>query len=119
MKTVSAKAESARISLKHSLVLCRELKGKKLEKAKRLLEDLTGRKRSLNGKYYTNASKKLLEILKSAEANAIYKNLDAERLFVKSAKADKGRTFIRPKTRWKSRGRRAKSTNIKIVVEER
>jgi len=60
-----------------------------------------------------------LEILSYAEANANVKGLNTERLYVKSAKADKGRTFIRPKTRFKSRGRRAKSTNLKIILEER
>lgn len=118
-KTSSARADAAQISTKHAMVLCKELKKKRVDKAKALLEGLIASKRSLNGKHYTNASKKILEILKSAEANAMIKGLDTDRLFVAVAKADKGRTFIRPKSRFKSRGRRMKSTNIEIILEER
>lgn len=119
MKTASALLEDARISLKHSVIICKEIKNKKIEKAKKFLEMLIDRKISLNGKYYTNAAKKILEILKTAEANAKVKNLNSERLFVKIAKADKGRVFIRPKSRWRFRGRRAKVTRIEIKLEER
>lgn len=118
-RTSSARLDAAKVSFKHAMVLCKELRKKKVGKAKGLLEDLIERKRSLEGKYYTNASKNLLAVLKSAEANAMAKGLDTERLFVAVAKADKGRTFIRPKSRFKSRGRRMKSTNIEIVLEER
>ncbi len=111
--------DDARISLKHALVLCKQLKGKRTAKARRLLEDLIAGTRSINGKYYTNASKKLLELLKTAEANAAQKGLDAEKLFVAAARANKGRTFIRPRSRAKLRGRRAKATNVEIVLEER
>lgn len=118
-KTSSAHVDAAKISLKHAIVLCKELRKKRVDKARGLLEDLIAAKKSLDGKHYTNASKKMLEILKSAEANAMVKGLDTERLFVAVAKADKGRTFIRPKSRFKSRGRRMKSTNIEIILEER
>lgn len=119
MKTAVAKETSARVSLKHSLVLCKQIKGKKLEKARKLLEDLVKQKRSLDGKYYTKAAKKFLDILKAAGANAKNKNLTVEKLFIKNATANKGEAFLRPRTRWHLRGRRAKSTNIEIIVEER
>lgn len=119
MKTALAKETSAKISLKHSLVLCKQIKGKKLEKARQLLEDLVNRKRSLDGKYYTKAAKKFLDILKTAGANAKSKNLAVEKLFIKNVTADKGEASLRPRTRWHLRGRRAKSTNIAITVEER
>lgn len=118
-KTSSARVDAAKISFKHAMVLCKELRKKRVAKAKELLEDLIGRKRSLGGKHYTNASKDLLDVLKSAESNAMAKGLDTDRLFITVAKADKGRTFIRPKSRFKSRGRRMKSTNIEIILEER
>ena len=116
MKTASARIDNARISLKHSIVLCKEIRGKKVEKAKRILQNLIDEKVSLKRKYYTKASKKILELVKSAEANAKAKNMDVEKLLIKKAKADKGEKFIRPKTRWRFRGRKAKSTNITIVV---
>lgn len=119
MKTARALQENARISLKHAVIVCREIKNKNVEKAERLLEDLINKKRSLNGKYYTNACKKILEILKNAEANAKNKNFNLEKTFVKIAKADKGEVFIRPKSRARFRGREAKVTRIEIVLEER
>jgi len=116
MKSASASISNARISFKHSVILCKEIRGKNVEKAKRFLQNLIDEKESLDGKYYTNASKKFLEIIKNAEENAKVKNLDVEKLFIKTAKADKGERFVRPKTRWGLRGREAKSSNIKIVL---
>lgn len=119
MKTSSARATDARISPKHSFVICNEIRGKRLENAKKILESMIAKKISLKGKYYTNASKKILELLESANANAAFSGLAVENLFVKIARADKGYKFIRPKSRARFRGRRAKVTNIEIVVEER
>jgi len=118
-RTTRAKFENARISLKHSVIVCKELKNKKLERAEKILENLIDKRVSLNGKYYTNTAKKILEILRNAETNARFKGFDLEKTFVKNIKVDKGFTFIRPKSRWRFRGRRAKSTNLEIIVEER
>ena len=119
MKTASAKMENARISLKHSLVILEEIKGKRLAAAKRLLENLIDKKISLKKKYHPTAAKQILEILGSAEANAKQKTMDDAKLFVAIAKADKGRTFMRPRTHGKLRGEEARSSNIEIVLEER
>ncbi len=118
-KTAVAIARNARVSLKHSTVLCREVrKLKRLDKAIRFLENLVEKKVSIDGKYYTNAAKKLLEVLKSVKANARQKNLNEERLYIKVLKADKGETFLRPRSRARFSGRRAKSTHLRVVVEE-
>jgi ribosomal protein L22 len=119
MKTATAKEDNARVSLKNSQILCKILKGKKVSKAKKLLEDLIESKRSLKGKYYTKTSKKFLEILKTAEANAKHKDIDTEKLWIKNATANRGRAFILPKSRYGMRGREAKAASIEITVEER
>lgn len=119
MKTATARIEDARISFKHSITICKSLRKKRVEKAKNFLENLIDRKINLDGKYHPNAAKKILQILKEAEANAKVKGLDPEKIFIKTVKADKGPKFIRPKSRWRLRGRKAKSTNITIIVEER
>ncbi len=119
MKTVSVRVEDARISFKSSLIICQELKGKKVEKAKKLLENLINKKISLRKRYYTNTAKKILELLDNVESNARFKGLNPEKLFIKNIKVDKGSKFIRPKSRWRFRGRKAKATNIKVVIEER
>jgi ribosomal protein L22 len=119
MKTAMTKFDEARVSFKHSLVLCQKLKGKKVEDAKQLLSNLIGKTFDIDGKYYTSASRKFLEMIGYAEANAKVKGFDAAKLFIKNAKADRGRTFMLPKSRFRHRGRKAKSTNIIIEVEER
>jgi len=118
-KTATARFENARISLKSSKIVCKEIKGKKVSRAKQLLEGLISEKHSLDGKYYTNTAKKLLEVLKNAEANAKAKNMNEERLFVSLAKTDKGRTFVRPRSRSGRRGEQAKMSHLEIVLEER
>jgi large subunit ribosomal protein L22 len=119
MGEVTAKLTDARVSLKHSVLLCKEIKGKKLEKAKRLLNDLIAKKRSLGGKYYTKTAQTMLGLLGSAEANAKFRGLAIEKLFIKQAKADKGYRFITPKSRFRFRRRRAKVARIEVVLEER
>lgn len=116
---VTTRIEAANVSMKHSIALCREIKNKRVENAKKLMEDLISEKRSLRGKYYTKAAKKFLEILKNAENNAKNKNLNTEKLFIKIAKADRAFTYIKPKSRVGLRGRRAKLTNLTIEVVER
>jgi len=118
MKAI-AKATEAEISLKHSLELCRLIRGKRLEDAKSIMEGLVNKRIDIDGKYHKNAAKKFLEILNSAEANAKVKELNVDRLYIKTAKADKAFTFRRPKSRWRFRGRRKKSTNITIEMEQR
>lgn len=114
-----AKLKDAGVSFKRSLVLSRELKGLRVNKARQLLDDLINEKRSLDGKFYTNVAKNFLQLLNSAEANARQKNLDTENLFVKVAKTDKARKRVLPKSRFKFRGREDKVANIQIVLEER
>jgi len=119
MKTAVARFDEARISFKHSMVLREKIKGKKVEDAKSLLSSLISREVDIGGKYYTSASKKFLEIVGYAEANAKAKGFDIAKLFIRNVRTDAGKTFMLPKSRFRHRGRKAKSTNIEIEVEER
>ncbi|MBU5537639.1 MAG: uL22 family ribosomal protein [Candidatus Aenigmatarchaeota archaeon] len=119
MKTALAKETNATVSLKTSELLLKLIKGKKIDRAKKILEDLINRKRNLNGQYHTKTAQKLLEIVKSAEANAKNKGMNVEKLFVRNARADKAEKRIFAKSRFPHRGRIGKSANIEIVVEER
>lgn len=118
-KIASAKLDSARISLIHSMAILKAIRGKRLEAGKKFLEELLDQKRSLHGKYYPTAAKKILEMLEAVEANAKVKDLTVEKLFIKTAKADKGFRFMRPRTRWRLRGRKVKSATVLIEVAER
>ncbi len=117
--SMSAKVTDAKISLKDSRIICKQLKNKKVSKSKNLLQGMIDKKRNLNGKYYTNAAKKILEILVNAEANAAEHHMEKERMFIYNIKADKGRTFYRPRTGLRRRGERAKMTHIEVTVGEK
>jgi len=119
MKTAKASIENAEASLKQSLILSDKLRGKKLETGKKFLEDLLERKINLDGKFWPTTAQKFLELLESVEANAKVKNLNTEKLFIKKIKADKGYRFTKPKSRWRMRGRKVKSSTIQVEVEER
>lgn len=116
-KSARAYGRALRISTKSSTVVCRAVSGKNLVKGKMLLQDLVDQNRSLEGKYYTNASKQILNIIKSAEANAEFKGLDIGRLVI-FASAHKGFTFMRPR-RLKMRRTKRKMTNIQVVLHQK
>lgn len=118
MKVAIARTKNSRISLKHAKEICKFLKNKKLSRAKKFLEDVLSQKVSYGGKYYTKATKEFISLLKSVEANAKKKGLNVDKLFIKTIKADKGETIYLPK-RAKFLPRRAKSTHLTVVVEER
>lgn len=118
-KTVKASRPIARVSLKDSIVIFKQIRNKKLEKAKNLLNDLINQKRSLDGKYYTKTSKEILDLLESAQANAESLGLDTEKLFIKKAVANKSFRFMLPKSRWSHRGKKAKICQLEVELEER
>ena len=119
MKVAVGKNNDLQISLQNSVIVCKAIKGKKTDKAAALLEGLVEEKRDIGGRYYTNASKEILKILNTTIANAKVKGYDDSKLYVKTARANKGFVFIKPKSRFKFRGRKAKSSSIVIEVEER
>ncbi|MEM5793304.1 MAG: uL22 family ribosomal protein [Candidatus Aenigmatarchaeota archaeon] len=118
-KIVVASRPLARVSRKDSATLFRYIRNKPTQKAKNLLNELISRRKNINGRYFTKASKEILDLIKECENNAEAKGLDVERLFVKSAIANKSFSFILPKSRWPHRGRRAKICSLRIELEER
>jgi len=104
-----------RVSRKNSMAICREITGKPLPKAKAMMERIVNKEQTLDGKkYFTNASKEILELLKSAENNAEFKGLEASRLIV-NASAHNSFGFSRPR-RFKMKRQSAKTTNIQMVL---
>lgn len=117
-----ARGRNLRISTKDSIIVCGRIRGSKLERAKNFLRNLIDKKVSVDGKYYTNAAKQILRLLEQAEANARTKNLNVDRLFVETAKADKGAKILRYGRIGLKKGRgfrRGKSTHVEIVLVER
>ncbi len=106
-----------RISQKSSVTVCRKVTGMRSDKAKQLLQNLVSQKQSLDGRFYTNTSKEILELISSAEKNADSKGLDTEKLYV-HASAHKGFSFFRPRG-WKRRREQRKVTNLQVVLVQR
>jgi len=118
-KSIAARAWDAGVSLKSSKLVAGAIRGRKLDKAVKLLEDMVGEKRNLRGRFYTKTAEKFIELLKNAESNAKVVGMDAARLHVYVARASKGRTFYRPRSRLGRTGEKAKLSNIEIVVGEK
>jgi large subunit ribosomal protein L22 len=116
-KSAKAYGRSLNISTKSSVAVCRTISGMNIVKAKKLLQDIREQKISLDGKYYTNTTSEILDLLKSAESNAEFKGLDTTRLVV-FASAHKGFTFFRPR-RTKMRRTQKKVTNVQIVLHQK
>ena len=116
-KVARAYGRSLRISTKYAIAISKAISRKSVKRAKAFLQNLMDEKESIGTKFYTNASKEMLMILKSAESNAKYKfkGFDSEKMIV-HASAHKGFTFRRPRTRRKFAGRHGKMTNVQIVL---
>ena len=114
-KSVKVYGRGLRISNKNSQILCKEISGRPLHKALALMERVVNKEQSLDGKYYSNASAEILNLLKSAVNNAEAKGFEAERLIVK-ASAHEGFRFFRNR-RFKMRRQRRKVTNVQLVLQ--
>lgn len=117
--SVASRAWDAGVSLKSSKIVCDAIRGRKLDKAVKLLEDMMDEKRNIRGRFYTKTAEKFVELLKTAEANAKVVGMDEKRLHVYIARASKGRTFVRPRSKLGRTGEKAKLSNIEIIVGEK
>ncbi|RLF05157.1 MAG: 50S ribosomal protein L22 [Thermoprotei archaeon] len=106
VRTAIASGRDLRISYKAAVEVLKEIRGKKLDKAKQILEDIiemrravpyrrfygkVGHRRGMGpGRYPVKAAKAILSVLENAEANAEFKGLDTTRLWVVHAAAFQG-----------------------------
>jgi large subunit ribosomal protein L22 len=137
--TAKASGRELRVSPKAAREVCTAVKGMKLDQAKELLELVRQKKKAVPfrrfnkkmphrkglqkvaaGRYPVGAAEKILEILETAESNAIYKGLDTELLRVAHASAYPGtkikryipRAFGRPTPRFET------LCHVEIVLEQ-
>lgn len=129
-----------RISPKSSAEICTAVRKKNVEKAKEFLNDVVGMKRPVPmkrfktgiahrkglekacaGKYPVKAASQILKVLESAEANAEYKGLDTERLFIKHISTQRGRVIrgIIPRAFGRATAHNEQTTNIEVILQER
>ena len=127
-----AKALATRraISTKYSVEICSTIKGKKVEAARKILEDAADKKNAIRftrftngaghksgigpGKYPVKAAKAILKVLNSAEANAQNKGMGSDLIVLHAAANEAARSY---KYGRKSR-RQEKSTHVEIIVKE-
>jgi large subunit ribosomal protein L22 len=120
------------ISTKNSVEICREIRGKPLDKAKRFIEMViskksavpmkrylseAGHKRGIGpGRYPIKTAKEILKIIKSAESNAQNKGLSTKDLFIVHICAH---LASRPLHFGRKRRIKMKRTHIEVVLAER
>ncbi|MBI5332495.1 MAG: hypothetical protein HZB65_02895 [Candidatus Aenigmarchaeota archaeon] len=112
-----ASAENLRVSTKDSIVLSRAIRGKKLTTAKRLLNDLSEKKRDLDGKYHSKAVGEFIELLNSCEKNADNTGLERSRLFLHCSATHGSKS--RRRRRKSKFGSQMKTTNLEMILIER
>ncbi len=105
-RTAIASGRDLRVSYKDTVEVLNAIRGKRLEEAVKVLNDIVnmrkpipykrfnrkvGHKKAIaSGRFPVKAAKAVLEVLENAEANAEYKGLDTTRLWVVHAAAHKG-----------------------------
>ena len=115
------------ISPKTSVEVCRAIKGKKVDSARRILKEAIALKRPIRyyrynkdtphkpgkgfgaGRFPIKVSKYVLDVLENAIANATYLNLDPEKLYVKIARSERAI----------SKEKQGKYANLQIIVAEK
>ncbi|MEM2878615.1 MAG: 50S ribosomal protein L22 [Candidatus Hadarchaeales archaeon] len=125
-----------RISPKDAVEVCRSIKGMKLTEAKEYLSAVVGRKKPVrytlhkkkvphrkgvgSGAYPTKAAAEILKLLENAEANAVYRGLDPEKLKVVHASAYRGITIpgFLPRAFGRATPYNKPLTNAEIVLKE-
>ncbi len=133
-KCASVYGRDLHISPKHSREVCKEIVGMSTPNAEKYLEEVIALKRPVRytkykkahrkgigcGRYPVNASRKVLELLREAVANAEFKGLDSEKLRIKHASAYPGRKIKRymPKAQGRSGEHSERTSDVEIVVEE-
>lgn len=111
---VSARG-SLPISFLHAHTISKLINRKKFGKAKEFLSNLVDEKTSIRGRYYTSTSKNLLELLNSAESNAVARNIDPFEMQLLIS-VHKGPTLYRGR-RKREFGLKLKRANVQVVLK--
>jgi len=127
-----AVGKSLPISFKQSIEICNFIRNKDVVYAKNVLNKVIGKKAAIPfrrfndnighkkriaaGRYPGKASKEILGLISLVEANAQFKGMNSSNLVIAHINANKGATVMHY---GRKRSRKAKRTNIEIVVKER
>ena len=119
------------ISFKHSVEVCRFVKGKNVHLAKQQLKEVIELKRAvpyrrfnqdlghkrgmMSGRYPVKTTQYILKLIESAEKNAQFKGMNTEKLTIIHIAAHKA---SRPAHGGRHRGRAMKRAHIELIVQE-
>jgi ribosomal protein uL22 len=140
-KDARAVASNQRASLKYSTQIIKQIKGKKMSKAEKFIQNVlehkdfiplvkynegTGHRKgdsksgAKTGRYSDKTCEVFLNLLNSVKANADYKGLNKENLLIKNAFASQGYQKISYQKQGRIAGKRRKrkSVHLEIVVTE-
>lgn len=124
------------ISPKFSREVCQMIKGKKVNVALKMLEEVTVLKRPVPikryntgvahkqgvgpGRFPVKAAKAIIRVIESAKQNAEYKGLDADNMRIKVVAASLGRTIpgFMPRAYGRSTPWDQQTVNIEVILEE-
>ncbi len=133
MHSASVMGKDLSISTKQAIVISKYIRGKKLswvkERLGKVLEfevavPFTVRKKGIghrkghmsSGRYPQKATKEVMKLIKSVEANAQNKGLDTNELYISEIIPNKA---SRPRHPGRQLGTRMRRTHLEIIVEER
>jgi large subunit ribosomal protein L22 len=134
--TSRAIGKEVSVSPKHCREVCKMLKGRTVEDAKKYLQSvadlktpvpytrykmfLSPKAKTGPGRFPKKAALAIMKVLESARSNAEYKGLDADGMRVKVACAHRGRIQVgyMPRAYGRSTAWNEQTTNIEIVLEE-
>ncbi|MCX6708763.1 MAG: 50S ribosomal protein L22 [Candidatus Woesearchaeota archaeon] len=118
------------ISLKKGTMVCQAVRGMNVQKAKKLLEDAINLKKAIpftrynhnvahkagmaGGRFAVKTCEEILDLLKSAEANAQFKGLSTGNLIIRHASTQKGPTT----QRYGRKRTKTKRAHVEFVLEE-
>ena len=133
-----AQALEVNISPKHSVEICREIKGMELQSAKEYLQAVIDLKKAVPfkrhngcvphrkgkgfgpGRYPQKAASKILKLLEDCEANAEYSGLNTDQLKIKHIAVHQGKVYRgwMPRAHGRATDWDAHTVNLELILEE-
>ena len=124
------------VSPKHSIVICRHIKGFRLERAKAFLAEVIEQKTPVPdtrygssghrrgkvgpGRFPQKAARQILKVLEGAEANAEYKGLVLDDMYIAHSAAHRGKAWEGrfPRARGRATPKIRETVNVEIILKE-
>jgi large subunit ribosomal protein L22 len=134
--TARAIGREMSISPRHSVAICKHIKGWPLERAKDFLEEVIALKTPVPdttyggaghrrgkvgpGRYPEKAARHILKVLNGAEANAEYKGLVVDDMIITHIAAHRGKSWEGrfPRARGRATPKIRETVNVEIILQE-